>query len=84
MNRLLIIYDYLVPTLITIIGIKKNTYRILKDLCTPSKPEEKLFKEIQAWLQSVFGPPLPQYYTSERVKFNNRIQCKKINQFSGT
>lgn len=65
-----------VPTLLTLIG--KNTYKILRDLCTPIKLEEKIFEEIRDCLQDYFEPKL--YFISERVKFNIRVQSKKMNQ----
>jgi len=61
-----------VPTLLTLMG--KNTYKILKDLCTPVKPEQKTFEQIKDCLQSYFEPK--PYFISERVKFNNRVQSK--------
>lgn len=61
-----------VPTLLTLMG--KNTYKILKDLSTPVKPEQKTFEEIKNCLQIYFEQKL--YFISERVKFNNRVQSK--------
>ncbi|XP_050524610.1 uncharacterized protein K02A2.6-like [Daktulosphaira vitifoliae] len=61
-----------VPTLLAVVG--KNTYKILKDLCTPKKPDELTYKQIKEKLGSYFDPK--PHFISERIKFNNRTQQK--------
>ena len=43
---------------------------MLKDLCTPIKPEEKAFDQIKDYFESKL------YFLCKRVKFNNIVQSK--------
>lgn len=45
-------------------------YKILKDLCTPLKPEQNTFEQIKNYFE-----PKP-YFIPESVKLNNRVQSK--------
>lgn len=48
---------------------QQNAYRVIKDKCTPDKPDTKLYEFIKEKLPDYFNPK--PYFTTERVKFHN-------------
>lgn len=57
--------------LLTCIGL--STYRLLRSLVTPDKPNSKTFKDLVAVLKDNYNPkPSP---LVEHFKFNSRVRC---------
>ncbi|KAH9364694.1 hypothetical protein HPB48_003574 [Haemaphysalis longicornis] len=62
--------DLKVSTFVTAMGT--NTYRTLKNLLAPSKPEEKEYSELVTVLKEHYVPP--RTVIAERFRFNRRSQ----------
>lgn len=61
-----------VSTLLTVVG--KKTYNLLRDLCTPDKPNAKSFKDIVKLIQDHLHPKPS--FIAERYKFSKRNQLE--------